>query len=116
KGAYRFFGQAGAGYEQILAPHVERTQRACRQPGEYLLIEDTTELDYTNHPATQDLGPIGDGQGRGFELHTTLAERVEGGNLAQRPDGTVVGLFGQSCMVPRAVLVAEPRAQRLSRP
>ena len=116
KAAYRFFGQAGVGYEQILAPHVERTQKACRQPGEYLLIEDTTELDYTNHPATQDLGPIGDGQGRGFELHSTLAVRVESWNLEQRPEGTVVGLFGQSCMVPRAAPVAETRAQRLSRP
>src|SRR5207302_10445248 len=41
---------------------------------------------------------------------------VEGWNLEQRPEGTVVGLFGQSCMVPRAAPVAETRAQRLSRP
>ena len=37
KAAYRFFGQAGVSFERILAPHWERTQAACRQPGEYLI-------------------------------------------------------------------------------
>src|ERR1700690_2361134 len=52
KAAYRFFNQAENSYEQILTPHWQRTRAACREAGEYLLIEDTTELDYTNHPAT----------------------------------------------------------------
>src|SRR2546427_746971 len=58
KAAYRFFGQSGVSFERVLAPHLERTRQACRQPGEYLLIEDTTLLDYSDHPATQDLGRI----------------------------------------------------------
>ena len=44
KAAYRFFGQRGVTFERVLAPHLERTRQACRQPGEYLLIEDTTLL------------------------------------------------------------------------
>src|ERR1035438_2259678 len=44
KGAYRFLEGPGVSFEQVLAPHWERTQEACRQPGEYLIIEDTTEL------------------------------------------------------------------------
>jgi hypothetical protein len=102
KAAYRFFGQSGVSFERILAPHLERTQAACRQPGEYLIIEDTTNLDYTHHhPATEDLGIIGDGSGRGFELHSALAVRVEGWTVEQRPEGVLVGLFGQSCATPR---------------
>ncbi len=56
KGACRSFNQAQVDREQIQRVHVERTQAACRQPGEYLLIEDTGELDYTRHPATEELG------------------------------------------------------------
>ena len=116
KAAYRFFGQSGVTYQRVLAPHLERTRQACRQPGEYLLIEDTTCLSYTKHPATSDLGIIGEGSGRGFELHSTLAVRLESWTLEQRPEGTVVGLFGQQCRTPRPAPEGETHRQRLSRP
>lgn len=117
KAAYRFFGQAGVTFEAILRPHWEHTQAACRQPGEYLLIEDTTLLDYTeHHPATEDLGVIGDGSGRGFELHNALAVRVEGWTLEQRPEGGVVGLFGQCCSRPRPKPKAKEPAPRYTQP
>jgi hypothetical protein len=67
KAAYRFFGQSGVTFERIVAPHLERTRQACCQSGEYLLIEDTTVLNYSDHPATEDWGTIGNGAGRGFE-------------------------------------------------
>ena len=116
KAAYRFFDQRGVSFERVLAPHVERTRQTCRQPGEYLLIEDTTLLDYSHHWAAQDLGIIGDGGGRGFELHSALAVRVQGWTLAQRPEGTVVGLFDQQCRTPRLAPAGESRSARLSRP
>jgi hypothetical protein len=116
KAAYRFFGQRGVSFERVITPHVERTRAACRQPGEYLLIEDTTLLDYSEHPAREELGVIGDGGGRGFELHSALAVRVEAWTLAQRPEGTVVGLFDQQCCRPRPAPAGETRRQRLSRP
>src|ERR1035437_10352326 len=101
KAAYRFFGQRGVNFERILAPHLERTRQACRQPGEYLIIEDTTQLDYSRHPATEDLGVIGDGGGRGFDLHSALALRIESWTVEQRPEGMIVGLFDQQCRSPR---------------
>jgi hypothetical protein len=116
KAAYRFFGQRGVSFERILAPHLERTRAACREPGEYLIIEDTTLLDYSRHPATADLGVIGDGGGRGFELHSALAVRVESWTLEQRPEGTVSGLFGQQCRTPRPAPKGETRGERLRRP
>ncbi len=97
KAAYRFLSQGGVSYEEISRPHWERTRASCQEPGEYLLIEDTTELDYTNHPMTEDLGSIGNGRGRGLLLHSTLAVRVEAWDLNQRPEGIVLGLFGQQC-------------------
>ncbi len=116
KAAYRFFGQRGVSFERVLAPHLERTRQACRQPGEYLLIEDTTLLDYSQHKAAADLGVIGDGGGRGFELHSALAVRVEAWTLEQRPEGLVVGLFGQQCRTPQPAPAGETRGQQLSRP
>jgi hypothetical protein len=115
KAAYRFFGQRGVNFESVLAPHVERTRQQCRQPGEYLLIEDTTLLDYSGHEAAG-LGVIGDGAGRGFELHSTLAVAVKAWPLAARPEGAVVGLFAQQCRRPRPAPPGETRGERLSRP
>lgn len=116
KAAYRLLDGPGVSFEQILAPHLERTRAACGQPGEYLLIEDTTLLDYSHHPGAQDLGRIWDGQGRGFELHSNLAVRVEAWNLQQRPEGTVVGLLGQQCEAPRPRPRGETEPQRWQRP
>jgi len=116
KAAYRLLDGPGVSFDKILAPHLERTRAACREPGEYLLIEDTTLLDYSHHCAAQDLGRIGDGQGRGFELHSNLAVRVEAWNLQQRPEGTVVGLLGQQCDCPRPRPPGETEPERWRRP
>jgi hypothetical protein len=116
KAAYRFFDQGEVTFDRVLSPHLERTRNACRQPGEYLIIEDTTLLDYSRHPATQDLGRIGDGNGCGFELHSALAVRIESWTLEQRPEGMVVGLFDQQCRRPRPAPKGETRGERLRRP
>jgi hypothetical protein len=97
KAAYRLFSQGQASPEGILTPHWDRTRAACREPGESLLIEDTSELDYTAHPSAEDLGFIGDGRGRGLLLHSTLAVRVEDWSAEEEPAGLVAGLLGQQC-------------------
>ena len=101
KAAYRFFDNPVVDFAKVLQPHLERTRLACREPGEYLIIEDTSDLDFSRHRRTQDLGVIGDGRARGFELHSALAVRVEAWTLEQRPEGQVVGLFDQQCRRPR---------------
>jgi hypothetical protein len=117
KAAYRFLDQPQVGWEEICQPHWERTRFACRQPGEYLIIEDTTHLDYTGGTGREDLGVIGDGHGRGLMLHTSLAVRVEAWTLEQRPEGVLVGLFGQQCWNRRPLPArkTETRAQLLRR-
>lgn len=116
KAAYRFFDNAAVDFGGVLEPHLKRTRLRCREPGEYLIIEDTSELDFTAHPRTQQLGVIGAGQGRGFELHSALAVRVEAWTLEQRPEGQVIGLFGQQCRRPRPAPPKESRRERLKRP
>src|SRR5258705_5082110 len=59
KAAYRFFEQPKITFEEIQRPHWQQTRAACHQPGQYLMIEDTSLLDFTDHPLTEELGPIG---------------------------------------------------------
>jgi hypothetical protein len=113
KAAYRFFSQPQNGYEQVQGAHWQRTRQQCRQPGEYLLIEDTTALDYSARPAREDLGTIGDGRGRGLLLHSTLAVQVQSWNGEQRPEGIALGLAGQQCHS-RSSWPQRPQAERRS--
>lgn len=115
KGAYRLWNMPEVTFEKVSEPHWEHTRAACRQPGEYLLIEDTTLLDYSQHPAAMEMGCIGDGKGRGFELHSTLAVRVERWNEEQGPEGSLVGLLGQRCERPRRRPKGETEPQRWHR-
>jgi hypothetical protein len=58
----------------VLAPHRGRTLERMRQATEVVLVlHDTTELDYTGLRSIGDLGPIGNGGGRGFLCHNSLA-------------------------------------------
>ncbi len=97
KAAYRFFNQPKISFPAIQRPHWQRTRAACQPAGQYLLIEDTSELDYTDHPMTEEMGGIGNGRGRGLLLHTTLALRVEAWDGEQRPRVVALGLLGQQC-------------------
>lgn len=115
KAAYRFFRQPKNRFEQIQGPHWHKTRMGCQAPGEYLLIEDTSELDYTDHPATEEMGPIGDGGGRGLLLHTTLAMRIEAWDAEDRPRGWVVGLLAQQCWSRVRRPKRETRRQLMSR-
>jgi hypothetical protein len=95
-GAYRLLSRPETTFEAVAQPHQQRTREACGQAGEYLLIEDTTSLDYTSHEATKGLGRIGDDHGRGLNLHSNLALRIEGWQ-EHGPRCSVVGFFHQKC-------------------
>ena len=48
-------------------------KQAETKNGVVLFVQDTTELDFSSHTNTQELGHIGDTKGRGFVVHTCLA-------------------------------------------
>lgn len=50
--AYRFFNNEAVTPEQILQPHLEATVRRMREHPVVLIVQDTTELDYTKHPTS----------------------------------------------------------------
>ncbi|MCA1617073.1 MAG: IS4 family transposase [Acidobacteria bacterium] len=88
KAAYRFYDNRKVSEEAVLSPHLVRTQERMKAYKLVLAAQDTTELDYSNHPATIGLGPIGnhEGKAQGLMLHTSFAFSLEGlplGILAQ---------------------------------
>jgi transposase-like protein/transposase Tn5 family protein len=70
KAAYNLFDCDDVTFEAVARPHWELTKR--RTSGRYLIIGDTTELDFGIHREVTDLGPTGNGSGLGFLLHNAL--------------------------------------------
>lgn len=73
KAAYRFFDTADVDPDEILASHTRSTHDRCASVPVILAVEDTTELDWSHHPATTGLGPIHTKKHRGLLLHSTVA-------------------------------------------
>src|SRR5467141_1252734 len=87
KAAYRFFDNDAIDAQDMLQSHVESTYRRLDYASVVLAVQDTTEVNWTRHPATQGLGPLGNSACHGLLVHTTLAitpERVPLGLLAQQ--------------------------------
>ena len=53
KAAYRFFDNDKVSPEKVLGPHFQQTVERMRAHERVFAIQDTTYLDYTDHPATQ---------------------------------------------------------------
>ena len=79
KATDRLFECQDVTHATACASHPVRTQRFCGRPCCYLLIEDTTPLNYTGLADCVGLGPIGVRGSRGLLAHTTLAVRCESG-------------------------------------
>jgi hypothetical protein len=121
KAAYTFFRHAEATPDRLQAGHREGVRQALQQPGECLLLEDTTTLVWSGMSPRDGLGPIGDTQTtqEGFHLHTTLAvrwlqeEREE--DEGRRPAVEVVGVCDQQYWVREPQPVHGRRGSSLQR-
>ena len=78
KASYRLFNEEEVTLEALGREHWQLTRAEAGKRQVVLMIEDTTELDYTPHPSAEDLGPIGNGGGQGMLLHNTLALDPDG--------------------------------------
>ena len=90
KAAYRFFDQEEATMDVLLKAHTQATEERMKGHPVVLCVQDTTELDYTAHPQTQGMGPIGNHLlgPIGLMMHDTLAIT---------PEGTPLGLLDVQC-------------------
>jgi len=126
KAAYMFFKQEEAIPDNIQAGHREYVLAAMEKPGEYLLLEDTSEMVWAGQEPKRGLGPVGNskkvGDGlQGFHLHSVLAvgwpevcpaesaPEGEGPLEGERPPVQILGLADQQYRVRRPRPAGEPR-------
>ncbi len=83
QGMYRLCKSESVTHSAVLETHRTLTLEKMRDyPGTVLVIHDTTELDYSSRSSLQaDLGQIGDGGGRGYECHNSLAVAANSGEV-----------------------------------
>ena len=79
KAFYRLMNSDTVTHETVLQPHIDRTlDRMRAHDGLVLILHDTTELDYSGLKSLKDeLGQIGNGGGRGYKCHNSLAVTAE---------------------------------------
>ena len=80
KATYRLFANQKVTDKKILAPHFARSTERLKGYAVVLAVQDTTYLDYTQHPKKEGLGPIGTAQQKlqGMVMHTTLFTTLTG--------------------------------------
>ncbi len=104
---YRFLHTPDVTYEQLIAPHIAQTRAEASKQQQVLLIQDTTEVDYQQHPTTTGLGPIGNGSHHGYLLQSVLAVVPE--------SREVLGLMHQEPFLRQPAPKGETKRQRAQR-
>jgi hypothetical protein len=84
-GAYRLFDHAKVSPDKILAPHYDATRARIREQPVVLIVQDTTELDFTAHPP-RDARCLNRAERFGCYDHTLLAVT---------PEQIALGVVGQ---------------------
>lgn len=105
KAAYRLFACEDVDFEAITKPHWEQS----RQPpaGTYLVLNDTTELDFGIRRGIEGMARTGNGGGWGLLLHSALVVGAEGEQI--------VGLAGQKIRYRKPAPKKENTTRRLKR-
>ena len=104
QGAYRFFENEEIDPEAIREAHHQATLERVKRVPIVLALQDTSTLNYTTHPQTEGLGPIGTRRQKiiGLLMHSTLAVT---------PSGQPLGLLHTAVHArnPKAVGCAQQR-------
>lgn len=87
KAAYRLLNNKKVTHQAIITGHRQQTVERIKEHEMVLCIQDTTSLDYTNHPNTAGLGLYSDSEkSKGLLIHSALAVT---------PNGLPLGLLSQ---------------------
>jgi hypothetical protein len=105
KAAYRLLDRPEVTFHSVAEAHWRQTR--CRRAGRYLVLGDTTELDFGIHRDIPGLGTTGNGGGWGFLLHSGLLVAAEGEEI--------FGLAGQAIYYRKPLPKKENTTQRLQR-
>ena len=105
KAAYRLFDQAEVTFETVAKEHWRQT---CDRPaGRYLVLADTTELDFGIHRDLPGMASTGNGGGWGCLLHSGL--------MVAAASEEIIGLASQTIHYRKPAPKKESAARRLKR-
>lgn len=105
KAAYRLLDSDGVTFQSIAESHWRQTCDVG--PGRYLVLGDTTEIDFGSQRDVPGLSEIGNGSGNGFLLHNGL--------LVEAESEQILGMAGQTIHYRKPAPKKENNAQRLKR-
>jgi Transposase DNA-binding/Transposase Tn5 dimerisation domain len=105
KAAYGLFDQDAVTFEAVSEQHW-KLRHQCG-PGTFLVVSDTTELDFGKNSQAEGLGPTGNGSGRGLLLHSGL--------LIDAKDGHLLSIAGAMLLCRKPKRKKETSTQRLKR-
>jgi Transposase DNA-binding/Transposase Tn5 dimerisation domain len=110
KATYNFFASDQISADAIRAAHLDATRRRLTDHTSVLVLQDTTEFDYTSHPATRELGHLDHTKHQGLKVHSALAAT---------PAGVPLGLVHQAVWTRNAASKGQktrkrPQAERES--
>ncbi len=77
QGAYRLFQNARVTVQKLLAPHLAATQARMREHPVVLLVQDSSEVDFTKKRSIVGLGPLNWVERQGLFTHVSLAVTPE---------------------------------------
>src|SRR5262249_21097951 len=96
--AYRFLAHDAIEPHDVLDSHLAATSRRLRHVPVGVAGHDTTAVDWTSHPATRGVGPLGPRACQGLLVHRTLAftpARLPLGRLAHQVWACAPAAVGQ---------------------
>ena len=113
KAYYNFIGndREEIDFDAILSTHTERTRQRMKSEACVLVVQDTTDLNYSGLKRREGLGPIGKNQKgvetMGLKLHSSFA--VD-------PRGLPLGLLGAKCYAPDPGKVKKKKSEKRNTP
>lgn len=105
KAAYRLFDADDVTFQAIATPHWQQTRRVA--PGRYLVLADTTEIDFGYERDIEGLSRIGNGSSTGFLLHNAL--------LVESQSQALLGVAAQTIHYRKPAPKKENKSQRFKR-
>lgn len=78
KATYRFFASPQVSADAVRAAHAHATVQRALLHSTILVLQDTSELNYSAHPNTSGLGPLDNPFCRGLKVHSALAATTDG--------------------------------------
>lgn len=105
KAAYRLFDGDEVTLKAIAAPHWQRTRSVAA--GRYLVLGDTTEVDFGYRREIEGLSRIGNGSSTGFLLHNAL--------LVEAQSEALLGVAAQAIHYRKPAPKRENKSQRFKR-